>query len=154
MRQLIWFLIALLAAGLVQAGEDYELRAEIPSDGLKQLFIDAKVGGVVVTGSDTDSTISVSVMLEDDGGWHSDSHLDSLDDTILVQKKSRSELRLSLKLPRDIDRDDIQEHWNVTVPRSFAARVRMGVGKVDVTGVSGGRGAARAPRGHGLRRGR
>ena len=138
MRQLIWFLIAMLAAGLAQAGEDYELRAEIPTDGLERLFIDAEVGEVVVTGTDTNTTITVSVTLEDDNGWHSDADFELLDDSVLLQKKSGSELRLRLKLPRGIDDDDIQERWDVTVPRSFAARVNMGVGTVDVTGISGG----------------
>ena len=138
MRHSICLLIALFATGLSQAGDNYELRAEIPAEGLKQVFIDAGVGAVVVTGSDTDTTITVSVMLEDDSGWHSDVDFELLDDTNLVQKKSRSELRLSLKLPRGIDDDEIQEHWDVQVPRSFAARVRMGVGNVDVMDISGG----------------
>lgn len=91
----------------------------------KELEIDFPVGSLELVSYDGDQ-IQVSIRIEpkDNDGWFSD----KVDLSAVQLKSTRQRQELSLA----IDDDNLEQHWDVKVPKSMRLDVEVGVGKVEI----------------------
>lgn len=107
----------------------------------KALRLDAHVGEVEVrVGTDERITWLVRIEPDDDAGWFSDRKdaQRAIDGAQVRAVAAGESWELELDLPRGTDFDDLEEHWQVTVPARFALEIDANVGRVDLAGVAGG----------------
>lgn len=138
MRNILIILAGFLALGwqgsALRAAPD-EIVAEFDASEFERLAIHASVGSVRIKAADTE-LIRVRIRIEPDNKWFS-SFEEELDDVRLESAELASTLRLKIDLPSDVDRDDIEEHWDVTIPAQLETQVKIGVGMIEVSGTTG-----------------
>ena len=90
-----------------------------------ELEIDFPVGSLEMTSYDGDQ-IHVTIRLEpkDNDGWFTD----KVDLSAVKLKSSRQRQELSLS----IDDDNLEQTWEVKVPKSMRLDVEVGVGKIEI----------------------
>jgi len=142
MRNAIALIVAsaLLVPGIADAASRV-IEGATDAKPLKSLRLEAHVGEVEVQAGDGDR-ITWRLTLEPDGddGWFSrrDDAQRAVEGAEVRATAAGDAWQLELDLPRGIDFDDVEEHWEVTVPRRFAVEIDANVGRVEVVGVAGG----------------
>jgi len=130
----------LLAAATPWALADtVKLSGQQAGNDLNKLDLSVEVGSATVQGADTD-TISWTVELKPQDGWFTSkrSVLEKLQDAAVQAESDDGELSLEMDYPGRLDGDDVEATWVVTVPRTFAVELGLGVGEAKITAVSGG----------------
>ncbi|MFY8327914.1 hypothetical protein [Pseudoalteromonas sp. ZZD1] len=108
----------------VNAKVEHEIKRNFTVDTQQTLDISFPVGSLEINTHDGNE-IKISIELEDkNNGWFDNT--DNLDELTLDSKQTASELTLSL------DNDDVQQNWLVSVPRSLAVNVDLGVGDIEI----------------------
>jgi hypothetical protein len=132
---------AALALGFAAAADEREIKGTAPAKGHQALRIEAHVGEVEIRTTAKDE-ISWRLRLEPDhdDGWFN-SRKDAERAVAEAEVKTTAAgptFELELELPRGTDFDDVEEHWEIEVPARFAIEVEANVGRVEVTGPTGG----------------
>lgn len=91
------------------------------------ISINFPVGEIELVTSSDDQVVIEVVVKEKGGSWFSSANLDNIE---LSQKVSDKSIKL------EIDDDDIKQEWRVSIPQHLAVEVDLGVGQVEVNGVS------------------
>jgi len=135
--------ILLAAVGLSAAAlaGERELTGSTDAKGLKSLRLEAHVGSVEITAADGDRiSWTLRLVPDDDNAWFSSRKeaQAAVAGAKLRAAAAGDAWELSLELPRGVDFDDVEEHWEVKVPTRFAVEVDGNVGEVRVTGMGGG----------------
>lgn len=112
-----------------------DLNSTVTATGLKTIVVDGSVGSVRLTPSD-DSKVTIGVHLKAESSWSFWLGREQGDPSgiELITDVRGTELRITLRG----DRKHIEETWTVQAPAGLEARVRVGVGSIDVRGFSGG----------------
>jgi hypothetical protein len=137
MKQTALVVAVLLAAAPVLAGEPRVLERTVLATGLDTVRLDAGVGDVEVVGADV-AEVSVSVELKPRrGGFFSSMKTAQreVDEAVLSAEVSKGALALEI----DSDGNDrhFEERWTIALPASLAFTLEVGVGDVEVRGVTG-----------------
>lgn len=131
----------LLAPTTAMAADDErEFSATILAAEIETLQLEANVGSVRITGTDSDQIeISVRLELGDDWFGSSERAQERLASAELDKDVSSSRLRLSLDYNRSRDGDDdLEEHWLIEMPAHMAADLTLNVGEMEVRSLAGG----------------
>ncbi len=137
MTFLTCFVVSFSISHHAAADDSYEINKTFPAAGIENVTINAGVGTVEVVAGGGDE-ITVVVSLEPDAGWFGGVDAEDLQRIELASTKKSHDLKLKLDYPRGLDEDDVEEHWEVRMPASPQVKVRLGVGRISVEGVSGG----------------
>lgn len=129
--------LALVLAVPAAAGQPKALEATVPAAGLELVRLDAGVGDIEISGADV-AEIALRVELEPRrGGFFSSMKT-------AQREVDRAELRTEVsggELVVEIDTDGgdrrFEEHWTIQVPAQLAFTLELGVGDVEVRGVTG-----------------
>jgi hypothetical protein len=131
-----------LGLGLVMAAlslsawaEDRVFEQSLELQGEKAIVIDGAVGQLEITASD-DAKLHLRLEVEPSDDLSSASEAKMAEIELDIDRSSRR-IKLSLELPRGLDSDDVKEHWEVQVPAGVETELDLGVGKIDVEGISG-----------------
>ena len=137
-KLLVGFIIVMMSAVTANADDTREIRDSYSADGVDVISINAGVGSVELSTGDGDE-ITVLVTVEPDDDWFGGSpDREAMEKITLVSASKKDKLSLKLDFPRGMDEDDIEEHWEIEVPARLQAKVRIGVGRIDIEGVAGG----------------
>lgn len=131
-------LTLLLSTALVHPAlaAERELEQVLEVEGEKAFSIDAAVGSIDLAASD-DGKIHILVTVEP----ANDLFKADADDIAAIEldiDRGSSRIEAELDLPRGLDSDDIKVHWEVKMPVSLEADIDLGVGELQVSGISGG----------------
>ncbi|HVA54286.1 MAG TPA: hypothetical protein VNI53_00580 [Gammaproteobacteria bacterium] len=142
MRRIALYLLILLplTACSIQEKPVRTLEAVIPAAGITTLALGVNIGSVVVTPS-TDSQVHVSVGLKPSNsflGIFSMGGQDAIKEAVIKQTSSNGALKLSLQYPANTDASGVNEYWTLAVPVGMHISSDINVGKLQVSGVTGG----------------
>lgn len=132
-------LAVLAGAGLAWPGEPRTLTGSAPAAGLETVQLDAGVGDVTITAVDGAAEVAVEVRLEPRrGGFFSSMKKAQreVDSAELRMDASKGVLRLEVET--DTDDHHFEETWTVTLPARLGLDLDLGVGEVEIRGVTGG----------------
>ncbi|HVC29231.1 MAG TPA: hypothetical protein VNF48_06720, partial [Gammaproteobacteria bacterium] len=142
MRHIASFLLILLplAACSVQEKPARTLEAVASAKGISNLALGVNIGAVTITPS-TDSEVHVSVGLKPSNsflGIFSMGGQDAIKGAVIKQTSSNGALKLSLQYPTNTDASGVNEYWTLAVPVGMHISSDINVGKLQVSGVTGG----------------
>lgn len=115
---------------------DRVLEQVLELEGARALSIDATVGSIELAASE-DGKVHIVVTVEPSNDLFKADE-DDLAAIELDIDRGSSRIEAELDLPRGMDSDDIEVHWNVRLPQALEAEVELGVGEVEVSEISGG----------------
>lgn len=107
------------------AADKHEINKTFAVNNTQNLEIDFPVGSIVINHHDSNEII-VNIELEaknNDSWFSSDIDLSTIS---LDEKQTNNELDL------EIDHDDIEQTWRVTLPQSLSLDIELGVGSVEI----------------------
>jgi len=116
------------------------LEAVVPAAGVSTLALGVNIGAVTITPS-TDSEVHVSVGLKPSNsflGIFSMGGEDAIKGAVINQVSSNGALKLSLQYPANTDASGVNEYWTLAVPVGMHISSDINVGKLQVSGVTGG----------------
>jgi len=128
--------LAMVSASVLASPEDRVFEQTLEIDGQKRVLIDGGVGTIDVRASD-DQKIHIFLKVEPDDDSNSLDEEDMAAMELDVDRTSRR-IKLELDLPSGVDVDDVQEEWEVRIPQGVETELELGVGQVDVAGITGG----------------
>ncbi|MGB9430566.1 MAG: hypothetical protein WCC11_11940 [Gammaproteobacteria bacterium] len=135
-------LVLLLAACSVQQSPIRAVQAVLPAAGVSEVDITANVGKVTITPS-SDTNVHVSVTLKPSGSFLG--FITPRNSATAARGASFGHvldngiLKLGMQYPADTDGGSaISEDWTVAVPATMQVNTQLNVGKLHVTGISGG----------------
>lgn len=128
--------LAMVSALAFASPKDRVFEQVLELDGEKRLVIDGGVGTIDVRASD-DQKIHVFLKVEPDDDSSSLDEDDMAGMELDVDRTSRR-IKLELELPSGVDVDDVHENWEVSIPAGVETELDLGVGQVDVEGLTGG----------------
>ncbi len=132
------FIIVMMSVAVANADATREIGDSFSADGVDVISINAGVGSIEMIASEGDE-ITVLVSIEPDDNWFgAGPDREDLEKITLQSTSKKGKLSLMLDFPRGVDEDDIEEHWKIEVPARLQARVRIGVGRINIEGVAGG----------------
>ncbi|HET7921609.1 MAG TPA: hypothetical protein VFM15_02525 [Gammaproteobacteria bacterium] len=143
MRRLAIFLLFLLPlAACTQQNTVRTLEATLPASGASSLLTQTNIGSVTIKPSpDAEVHISVGLRPSSNFLWGLIAHHDT-PDTIkaasLAHNLNDHTLELSVQYPEGADTGGVNETWTVAVPATFGVMSHINIGKLHVTGTSGG----------------
>jgi hypothetical protein len=135
---LLFFL--LLTACSIQEQPVRTLETMVPATGLSTLALGVNIGAVVITPS-TDSQVHVSVGLKPSNsffGIFSMGGEDAIKGAAISQSSSNGVLKLGLQYPANTDASDVNEYWTLAIPTGMHVSSDINVGKLQVSGITGG----------------
>jgi len=137
-----WIIPTIIALGAAVPAQafDRELSMDLDADDLERVSVDGSVGSMEVDVSD-DGAIHVRVTLEpqDDVRWNDRDVERQIEEAELEQATSGDRLSIRIHYPRGTDEgDDIEEHWEVSIPAQLMGRFSLNVGSMDIRGIGGG----------------
>jgi hypothetical protein len=135
-RMIFGLVLAMVSASVLASPKDRVFEQVLELDGEKRVLIDGGVGAIDVRASD-DQKIHVFLKVEPDDDSNSLDEEDMAAMELEVDRTSRR-VKLELDLPSGVDVDDVQEHWEVRIPSGVETELELGVGQVDVRGLTGG----------------
>ena len=135
-RMIFGLVLAMVSASVLASPKDRVFEQVLELDGEKRVLIDGGVGAIDVRASD-DQKIHVFLKVEPDDDSNSLDEEDMAAMELEVDRTSRR-VKLELDLPSGVDVDDVQEHWEVRIPSGVETELELGVGQVDVAGITGG----------------
>ena len=137
-RMIIGLVLATVSVSVFASAGDRVFEQTLELDGTKRVLIDGGVGTIDVRASDDDK-LHVIVTAEPDDDMHSKSitEEDMAAIELDVDRTSRR-VKLELDLPGGMDVDDVKEKWEVRIPAGVEAELELGVGQMDVEGITGG----------------
>jgi len=130
--------IALVIAAPLSAGAPRILDGAAPAAGLESVRLDAGVGDIDITANDDAAGVSISVELKPRrGGFFSSlkKAQREVDEAELRMDVSKGILRLEIETSSD-DRH-FEEKWIIELPARLDFNLDLGVGDVDIRGLSG-----------------
>lgn len=142
MRSIMAIILTLLAGSVYAAGAR-ELTVQTAPQGIRSVTVSAKVGSITVD-SATDAMISATVKLEpSEHGfwvirWHNRKDVEAVEKARLTQRRDGDTLHLLLDMPVKADADGYKETWTLHLPPALAAKLRVKVGHINVSGIGGG----------------
>lgn len=142
MRRLPLYLLTclLLAACSLQEKPVRTLQTTVPAAGLSSLALNINIGAVTVTPS-TDSLVHVSVGLKHSNsffGIFSMGGNNAINGATLSHETANGVLKLGVQYPTNADAGGVSEYWTLAVPASMHIRSQFNVGKLQVSGITGG----------------
>lgn len=142
MRRIALCLLILLSltACSLQEKPVRTLEAVVPAAGVSTLALGVNIGAVTITPS-TDSEVHVSVGLKPSNsflGIFSMGGEDAIKGAVINQVSSNGALKLSLQYPANTDASGVNEYWKVAVPAGMHVSSDINVGKLQISGISGG----------------
>lgn len=121
---LLFTAFAALISTSAIAKVEHEIKRSFTLDTQQAIDISFPVGSLEVNTHDGNE-VKVSIELEEkNNGWFADS--DNLDELTLDSEQTANKLTLTL------DNDDVQQTWLVSVPRSLAVNLDLGVGDIEI----------------------
>ncbi|MGH8370697.1 MAG: hypothetical protein ACRESC_06915 [Gammaproteobacteria bacterium] len=122
--------------------ESRTLETALPAGGITSLITHANIGSVTIAPS-TDATVHVSVTLTPSSHffWEIFTHSKTpaaIRAATITHTLAKGALDLSMQYPTDKDASDVDEDWTIAVPASVHVQSHINVGKLQVTGISGG----------------
>ncbi len=135
---LVGFIIAIVSVAQASADDTREISETFSAKGVEVVSINAGVGSVELIAGKGDK-ITVLVSVEPDDDWFGDGpDREDMEKITLENTARKGKISLQLDFPRGMDEDDVEEHWEVEVPASLQAKVRIGVGRISIEGIAGG----------------
>jgi len=133
------FALTLIVGATVAAfaGEPRVLTATVPAANVDVVRLDAGVGDVEIIGADV-AEVSLEVKLEPRRGGFFSSLKTAQREVDTAQL--RTEVKkgaLTLKIDTDSDDHRFEEHWVIELPTRLAFDLKLGVGDVEVRGLTG-----------------
>jgi hypothetical protein len=131
-------LITLALAAPATAGDTRFLEGSVAADGLEAVRLEAGVGDIAIVADINIDEVTVEVELKPRrGGFFSSlkKAQREVDEAELRMDVSRGVLRLEIKSTSD-DRH-FEEHWNIVLPPRLAVDLELGVGDVEIRGLTG-----------------
>lgn len=120
------------------------LQSGMPAAKVTHVTINAGVGQLKLTPS-TDDQLHVKVKLEQKSEnflwffhWMSQTTAKKIAAITLQQKTENDGVTYSLGYPDHFDDGDVKQNWTIEVPARLAVKVRMKVGELSLSGMSGG----------------
>ncbi|MGA9852414.1 MAG: hypothetical protein WBR15_05725 [Gammaproteobacteria bacterium] len=133
--------LLLLAACSVQQRPVRTLETVLSATGVSVLNLTVNIGEVTITPS-SDSNVHVSVGLAPSNnffGLFTDSNSENAArGASLGHALNNGTLKLGVQYPANADASGISEHWIVAVPASVHINSHVSIGKLDVSGITGG----------------
>ena len=136
-RMIIGLVVAMASVSVFASAGDRVFEQTLDLDGVKRVLIDGGVGTIDVRASEDDK-LHVIVTAEPDDDLSKKVSEEEMAGIELDVDRSSRRLKLELDLPDGLDVDDVQEKWQVRIPAGVEAELELGVGKLDVEGVTGG----------------
>ena len=136
-RVIVGLVLAMVSVSVFASARDRVFEQTLDLDGVKRVLIDGGVGTMDVRASDDDKLHVIVTAEPDDDLSRSVSEEEMAGIELDVDRSSRR-LKLELDLPGGLDVDDVQEKWQVRIPVGVEAELELGVGQMDVEGVTGG----------------
>ena len=130
--------VVLAVATPVAAGAPRILEGNVPVNGLETVQLDAGVGDIEITAVEGTNEVSIEVQLKPRrGGFFSSMKKAQreVDEAELRMDVSKGVLRLEIETESD-DRH-FEENWTLELPARLGFNLDLGVGDVDVRGLSG-----------------
>ncbi len=142
MRRIAMCLLILLplAACTVEEKPVRTLETVVPAAGIATLALGVNIGAVTVTPS-RDAEVHVSVGLKPSNsflGIFSMGGEDAIKAAVINQTSTNGALKLSLQYPANTDASGVNEYWTLAVPVGVHISSDINVGKLQVSGISGG----------------
>ncbi|MCQ8879246.1 hypothetical protein NQT69_14640 [Pseudoalteromonas shioyasakiensis] len=121
---LLFTAFAAFLSAAATAKSEHEIKHSFTIDSQQSLDISFPVGSLEIN-THEGNEIKVSIELEEkSNGWFDNS--DNLDELTLDSEQTANKLTLTL------DNDDVQQTWLVSMPRSLAVNVDLGVGDIEI----------------------
>jgi hypothetical protein len=136
-RVIVGLVLAMVSVSVFASAGERVFEQTLDLDGVKRVLIDGGVGTMDVRASDDDKLHVIVTAEPDDDLSKSVSEEEMAGIELDVDRSSRR-LKLELDLPGGLDVDDVQEKWQVRVPVGVETELELGVGQMDVEGVTGG----------------
>lgn len=122
MKKITMLILLILAnTGALQAKEQVEVESRFDIDDVSTIVLNVEVGEVVLDTHQSSEVIVEVLVKESDSHWFSSADLDDIQ-----LNKEISQQRLFL----EIDKEDTNQEWKITVPESVNLKVELGVGKI------------------------
>ncbi|MHB8424318.1 MAG: hypothetical protein ACYDB9_04060 [Gammaproteobacteria bacterium] len=142
MRHVAVLLLCLspLAGCSVQPPPARTLEMMLPGSGVSGLALAANVGAVTITPS-RDAGVHVTVALRPSQsflGIISFGGQDAIKAATISHAVSDGVLKLAMQYPGNTHAGDVEEHWTVAVPPGLHINSHINVGKLQVSGITGG----------------
>ena len=135
MRGIVIATIAVSCAAPAFAAEQRRsFTVDLPAEGITRLVIDCGVGDIEVVGSDV---VAITGSVEVSAKKASQRKRNLLDQLELDARRAGGTLYLEVKGDED-DHHDWGEEWVLSVPKSLALSIDLGVGDVEARDLSGG----------------
>ena len=140
MRSSNWIVlaVALVLATPAAAGAPRILEGSVPANGLETVHLDAGIGDIEITAVKGTDEVSFEVQLKPRrGGFFSSMKKAQreVDEAELRMDVSKGVLRLEIEIEND-DRH-FEEKWTLELPARLGFNLDLGVGDVDIRGLSG-----------------
>ncbi len=140
-RNAVLFLLLLpLAACSVQQQPARTLEMELPGSGVSGLTLTANIGAVTITPS-RDASVHVTVALRPSKsfmGIISFGGQDAIKAAAIRHAVSDGVLKLAMQYPGNTHAGDVEERWTVAVPPGLHINTHINIGKLQVSGITGG----------------
>ncbi len=142
MRRIPLFMLIclLLAACSIQEQPARTLTTTVPATGISSLMLNVNIGSVTVTPS-ADSIVHISVGLKHSNsffGIFSMGGNDAIKAATLSHESADGVLKLGLRYPANTDAGGVSEYWTLAIPAGMHVSSGMNVGKLQVSGITGG----------------
>jgi hypothetical protein len=137
-KSCIALIAALAVAAPLAAAAPRVLDGKVPAAGLETVLLDAGVGDIEITAVDGADQVTIRVELKARrGGFFSSlkAAQREVDEAELRMDASKGVLRLEIETESD-DRH-FEERWTLEVPTDLGCDLDLGVGDIDVHGLSG-----------------
>lgn len=143
MRQIVIFLLILSAiAGCTPNRETRTLTADVPAKDVSVLMTHVNIGAVVITTSqDGKAHVSVTLKPSNSFFWSIFTHSTSpeaIRAATVVHSLDNGTLDFSVQYPNNKGAEDIEEEWTIAVPVNVHIKSHINIGKLQVTGITGG----------------
>jgi hypothetical protein len=137
---LVLLLLLPLVACSVQEKPARALEAVVAASGISALALGVNIGSVIITPSD-DASVHVSVGLRPSNsflGIFSMGGEDAIKAAAISQASVNGILKLSMHYPSNTDASGVNEYWTVAVPAGLHISSNISVGKLQISGITGG----------------
>lgn len=136
---LLLLLLPLVACSL-QEQPVRTLVAVVPAAGVSAVALGVNIGAVTIMPS-KDAEVHVSVGLRPSNsflGIFSMGGEDAIKAAAINQASANGVLKLSMRYPTNTDASGVNEYWTVAVPAGIHVSSDISVGKLQISGISGG----------------
>lgn len=144
MKRIIGILLLAMLPLTGQATMQRTLQTTTSAENMSRVTLNVGVGQLKVTTS-ADDKVHVQVKLEQKSQnflwffhWMSNSTAKEIEQVTLQQQQQQDGIAYSLKYPGHLDEGDVKQNWEVQLPAKLAVKIQMGVGQLDITGITGG----------------